>query len=78
MKTKSHPTGEHPTIHDPAVVAWRRRQLLTAGFSLAAAEDLARNCALDLHSLTELVEHGCPPRLAVRILTPLDDESRPC
>ena len=28
----------------------------------------------DLHALIELVEHGCPPLLAVRILAPLDVE----
>jgi hypothetical protein len=29
----------------------------------------------DLHALIELVERGCPPALAVRILGPLDDRS---
>ena len=28
----------------------------------------------DLHALIELVERGCPPELAVRILAPLDEE----
>ena len=30
----------------------------------------------DLHAVIELVECGCPPALAVRILTPLDDFGR--
>ena len=79
MKTETpHTTEERPTIQDVAVVAWRRKQLLARGFSLAVAEDLARNCAIDLHALTELVGHGCPPKLAARIVAPLVDETRVC
>ena len=79
MKTETpHPTEERPTIQDAAVVAWRRKQLLARGFSLAVAEDLARNCAVDLHALTELVERGCPPKLVARIVAPLVDEARAC
>ena len=33
---------------------------------------------MDLHALIELVEHGCPPELAARILAPLDEERTPC
>lgn len=78
MKTDVHPTDGRPTIQDVQVVAWRRRQLLAAGFNLMLAEKLARNCTLDLHDLIGLVEHGCPPRLAERILAPLDDQRKPC
>jgi hypothetical protein len=56
----------------PEVFAWRRRQLLEAGFASALASRVARDAAYDLHALIELVERGCPPRLAVRILAPLD------
>jgi hypothetical protein len=31
---------------------------------------------MDLHALTGLVERGCPPPLAARILAPLDHERR--
>jgi hypothetical protein len=31
---------------------------------------------VDLHALTGLVERGCPPPLAARILAPLDHERR--
>lgn len=65
-------------VRDAAVVAWRRKQLLAAGFSLADAENLGRECGVDLHELLDLVEGGCPPRLAVRILAPLEDDSRQC
>lgn len=61
-----------------AVVLWRRKQLLDAGFELAASERLARDCGVDLHALLDLVALGCPPPLAARILAPLEDESRRC
>jgi hypothetical protein len=57
----------------PEVLAWRRRQLREAGFASALASRVARDPAYDLHALIELVERGCPPRLAVRIFAPLDD-----
>jgi hypothetical protein len=78
MKTGTDSTDEAPGIRDVAVVTWRRQQLLAAGFSLQASEKLARECGVDLHALLDLIENGCPPRLAVRILAPLDDESRRC
>jgi hypothetical protein len=31
---------------------------------------------MDLHELIELVERGCPPALAARILAPLDREGK--
>ena len=58
----------------PEILAWRRRQLVRAGFPEALAERLADDPAYDLHALIELVERGCPPALAVRILAPLDEE----
>ncbi len=78
MSTGTDTTNEAPGIHDVAVVVWRRKQLLAAGFSLRASEALARDCGVNLHALLDLVERGCPPRLAVRILAPLDGESRHC
>jgi len=55
------------------VASWRRDQLVRAGFSLPDASRLARDPRYDLHSLLELVERGCPPHLAMRILAPLDE-----
>jgi hypothetical protein len=57
----------------PDVAAWRRRQLLDSGFPPALARCLAHDRGYDLHALIELVERGCPPALAVRILAPLED-----
>ena len=52
---------------------WRRRQLVEAGFSDGLARQLAQEGLYDLHALIELVERGCQPPLAVRILAPLDE-----
>jgi hypothetical protein len=51
---------------------WRREQLVLSGFSLPLAARVARDSRYDLHRLIELVEQGCPPKLAVRILGPLE------
>ncbi len=56
--------------HD--VVSWRRDQLVHAGFTLPVAAQLAYDPRYDLHALIELVERGCSPELAVRILAPLE------
>ena len=54
------------------VYAWRRAQLIEAGFPSGLAARLATDGRYDLHALIELVERGCAPHLAVRILAPLD------
>jgi len=81
MKTEIHLTGR-PDGSTGAqaleVIAWRERQLVAAGFDLGLASTLAPDCAVDLHRLIELAEHGCPPELAARILAPLDGERKPC
>lgn len=57
------------------VVAWRRQQLSAAGFDISTAQALARNPSVDLHALLDLVDHGCPPKLAARILAPLEEQA---
>jgi hypothetical protein len=57
------------------VTRWRCRQLMQSGFALTLAARVARNARYDLHALIELVEQGCEPELAVRILAPIEDES---
>jgi hypothetical protein len=58
------------------VFVWRREQLVHSGLPLPLAGRLARDTRYDLHALIGLVERGCPPGLAVRILAPLEgDES---
>lgn len=57
------------------LVRWRRERLVESGFPLPAAAGLAKDSRYDLHALIELVERGCPPALAARILAPLDEET---
>lgn len=54
------------------VIAWRRAQLLRSGFPQRLAARVADDGRYDLHRLIELVERGCPPELALRILAPLE------
>ena len=56
------------------LVRWRREQLVDSGFAFPLAARLAKDSRYDLHALIELVERGCAPDLAARILAPLDDE----
>lgn len=64
--TRTEPTG--------AVGEWRRRRLTAAGFDDVLAARLADGDAgVDLHELLVLIDRGCPPALAARILAPLDE-----
>jgi hypothetical protein len=54
-------------------VRWRRDQLVACGVPARMAADLARNPTCDVHQMIDLVERGCRPHLAVRILAPLDE-----
>ena len=56
---------------DPDVQRWRRHVLRQAGFGDALARQLAGDGRIDLHDLLKLVDRGCPPDLAARILAPL-------
>jgi hypothetical protein len=61
------PTGSvTPELRD-----WRRRVLRQASFTERLADELAADGAFDLHDLLGLVDRGCPPELAARILAPL-------
>lgn len=55
----------------PADVAdWRYCRLVEAGFPEELARQLSSLRGVDLHALLELVDRGCPPALAARILSP--------
>jgi hypothetical protein len=71
-------SGEAAARRTAGIVAWRCARLRQAGFDSELAERLSRDCGVDLHALIELVERGCPPPLAARILAPLDHERRDC
>jgi hypothetical protein len=49
--------------------------LREAGFPPDLADEVAAQ-RIDLHALLQLVDAGCPPDLAVRILSPLDTTPR--
>jgi hypothetical protein len=73
------PSIESPRhSEDGDVVLWRRTRLEEAGFSRELAATLARDRAYDLHAVLELVDRGCPPELASRILAPLNQDAQPC
>jgi hypothetical protein len=60
------------------IASWRYQRLRRAGLDANPAEVLAHDSDLDLHALIELVERGCPPELAARILAPLETERPAC
>jgi hypothetical protein len=74
----SDPTSFDARAEFGAVVGWRRGRLAAAGFAPDMAARLARDCRVDLHAVLDLIDRGCPPALAARILAPLDDASRRC
>ncbi|HEY8704508.1 MAG TPA: hypothetical protein VIL98_07120 [Gaiellaceae bacterium] len=65
---------EHEAQGADEVVRWRREQLTDAGFGASLASQLATDARWDLHALIELVERGCPPQVAARILAPVEEE----
>ena len=59
------------SVQDPIealVMSWRAETLVRAGFVETAALDLAVSKHVDLHTAVRLVELGCPPETALRIL----------
>jgi len=50
------------------VERWRAEALERAGYDIASALELAARNDVDLHQAIDLVESGCSPDLAVRIL----------
>jgi hypothetical protein len=66
--------GTTSTRDADGVAAWRLRQLADSGFPPPLARRVADDPRFDLHALIELVERGCEPELATRILAPLDGE----
>ena len=74
-RPRPHATAASPGV---ALCEWRRRRLAAAGFESDLAAELAVEPAVDLHELLVLVDRGCPPALAARILAPLQDGSPRC
>jgi hypothetical protein len=57
--------------------AWRAERLRRAGFPEPLADHLSQLAEVDIHALLELVDRGCSPELAARILAPLDAPTTP-
>jgi hypothetical protein len=72
------PTRTDTARRSDSLGEWRRRRLMVAGFDEQLARQLANDGAdVDLHELLVLLDRGCPPALAARILAPLDDPGAP-
>jgi hypothetical protein len=59
-------------IHDETeaerIERWRHEELERAGYSPEDAAELAARSDVDLHTAVRLLEQGCEPELALRIL----------
>ena len=74
MRRGTRQPATRPLSESSHVVAWRRRRLERAGFTLEVAASFAADARVDLHALLDLVDRGCPPHLAARIVAPLDSD----
>ena len=63
-------SAEIPTLETERerVERWRAETLERAGYDSVSALSLAARPDIDLHHAIELVEQGCPPDVAVKIL----------
>jgi hypothetical protein len=67
----SEMTTAEPTVRpteQEQVEAWRAEALERAGYPEAAAAEIAMRHDVDLHRAVELLEQGCSPELALKIL----------
>jgi hypothetical protein len=55
------------------MVPWRRSRLRRAGFGARRSAALAADLRYDVWAMLELIDRGCPPELAARIVAPLED-----
>ena len=64
-------TAQLEEIESPevdAVFRWRFEELMRAGYDAGSALILAGHAEVDLHVACRLVERGCPPETAHRIV----------
>jgi len=57
-----------PMTEDELIVRWRLERLQHAGYDDLQALEVALRGDVDLHLATELLERGCSPGPALRIL----------
>jgi len=60
--------SETEVTEEEKVIEWRLYELLQAGYPLRTAENIALRMDIDLHQAIELLESGCKPRVAWKIL----------
>ena len=58
----------YPDTEIERVVRWRAKELERAGYDQRQARELAARHDIDLHYAVELLQRGCSPQLALRIL----------
>jgi len=63
LSTTDHEATDHP---EPRVHEWRAAQLRRLGITDTLADIYADH--VDWHQIARLVQRGCSPRLALRIL----------
>ena len=65
------PAAQETTVETEVerVERWRTAELMRVGFPGDDAVALAGRFDVDLHDAIALVERGCPPALAIRILS---------
>jgi hypothetical protein len=56
------------TVEEERVLEWRYESLARAGFCPDLAFEIAASRDVELHSVLTLVESGCPPAVAARIV----------
>jgi hypothetical protein len=61
-------TSDLVDAREVLVLEWRAESLRRAGFDSEAALELAFSQHVDLHAAVGLVQRGCPPATALRIL----------
>ena len=66
MTTAQLEEMESPEVEE--VFRWRFEELLRAGYDAGSALILAGHAEVDLHAARRLLERGCPPETATRII----------
>jgi hypothetical protein len=74
VNATQHQASESQGLEKDPVFAWRRSQLVRSGFPESLAARVAHDSRFDLHQLIELIDNGCAPELAFRILAPLEED----
>lgn len=66
MSTTESEQVDAPELDE--VLRWRFEVLVRAGYDVGNAMIVASRAEVDLHQATDLVQRGCPPDTALRIV----------